>query len=190
MSSTADGRVFREEDPTATFESEQLDALRARSLEKSSVFNPAIDRSASGVVTAPHPVPPRPPTPTSPEFLGKGPAVLVLPSEPPPAAPPVAARAPTPAPPANVIVEAPAPAPVDVPSPPRVGAEPPAREAVVVRSHRRISTRIAVKPRRRVWRQVFKLALLALVVLCQPWWWNVGDLHARPPAPKSNVTAK
>jgi hypothetical protein len=52
-----------------------------------------------------------------------------------------------------------------------------------VRSHRRLTVRAVAKPRRRVWRQVIKLALLALVVVCQPWWWNVGDLNARPTPP-------
>ena len=37
----------------------------------------------------------------------------------------------------------------------------------------------AAKTRRRpVLKFFFKLALLAIVVACQPWWWNVGDLHA------------
>jgi hypothetical protein len=52
--------------------------------------------------------------------------------------------------------------------------------------------RAVAKPRRRVWGKVIKLALLALVVLCQPWWWNVGDLNARPtpPTPAAAAAAK
>ena len=175
MSSTADGRVFREEEPTGRFGQEQLDALRARSLEKSALLKASVDGPRADAVTASHaiPVPPaaRPPTPTSPEFLGKGAAVLVLPSEPPPA-PPVASPPPPP-----LVVEAPAP-------PPPAAVEPPAPPPAVVRSHRRLTTHALARPRRRVWRQVIKLALLALVVVCQPWWWNVGDLsaHATPPA--------
>jgi len=167
MSSTADGRVFREEEPTGRFGQEQLDALRARSLEKSALLKASVDGPRADAVTASHaiPVPPaaRPPTPTSPEFLGKSTAVLVLPSEPPPP-PAVVVEAPTPPPPPVVDRQAPAPA--------------------VVRSHRRLTTRALAKPRRRVWRQVIKLTLLALVMVCQPWWWNVGDLtaHATPPA--------
>jgi hypothetical protein len=181
MPSTAEGRAFREEDPTGRFESEQLDALRARSLEKSSMFNGAADGPRSDSITAAHPIPrppaPRPPTPTSPEFLGKSTAVLVLPSQPPPPAPLALAPAPAPAAPA-IEVEAPTPplAPVPAPAPPI---------PAVARSHRRISARAhtLVTPRRRIWRHVIKLALLAVVVVCQPWWWNVGDLTARPPAP-------
>jgi hypothetical protein len=165
MSSTADGRVFREEEPTGRFRQEQLDALRARSLEKSALLKASIDGPRSDSITTSHPIPvppaARPPTPTSPEFLGKSTAVLVLPSEPPPAP--------------SVVVEAPAPL-----APPAV--ERPAPAPAVVRSHRRLTTRALVKPRLRVWRHVIKLGLLALVVVCQPWWWNVGDLHARTPA--------
>ena len=64
----------------------------------------------------------------------------------------------------------------------------PAPAPAVVRSHRRLTTRaLGTTPRRRVWRQVIKLALLALVVVCQPWWWNVGDLNARPTPPKATA---
>jgi hypothetical protein len=172
MSSTADGRVFREEDPTSRFAEEQLDALRARSLEKSALLKASIEGPRSDSITAAHPIPvppaARPPTPTSPEFLGKSTAVLVLPSDPPPAP--------------SVVVEARAPLP-----PPAV--ERPAPAPAVVRSHRRLTTRALAEPRRRVWRQVIKLALLALVVVCQPWWWNIGDLHARPTA-RTTTAAK
>jgi hypothetical protein len=60
-----------------------------------------------------------------------------------------------------------------------------------VRSHRRLTTRVVAKPRRRIRRQVFRLVLLALVVLCQPWWWNIGDLNSRPtpPAPTAPAAA-
>jgi hypothetical protein len=206
MPNTSNGRVFREEDPTGKFESEQLDKLVARSVEKSAVLKASVD---GDFVTAPYPAatPPVPsgPTPSSPEFLGKGSAVLVLPSEPAaPAASPVfaAAIAPPPAPAAAVVhvpapppvQPAPAPAVLPAPAPTQPSAreaptQPAARAATVVRSHRRISARATVKPRRRVWRQVIKLALLALVVLCQPWWWNVGDLNARPTAPAAPAAA-
>ncbi len=147
MASTAEGRVFSEEQPTGRFSDETLDALRARSLEKSTMFTASLDGTPTGLV------PPQParqgPTQSRPEFLGKGAPVLVLPPEVAPA------RMPEP--------EPPAPAP---PSP-------------VVRSHRRLTVRAMAKPRRRrVWRHVFKLALLALVVVSQPWWWNIGDLTA------------
>jgi hypothetical protein len=196
MSSSADGRVFREEAPTGKLESEQLDALRARSLEKSSMFMGAIDGPRPDAVTASHPIPqppaPRPPTPTSPEFLSKSTAVLVgMPSAPPPPAPaPVFASAPAPAPaaaalaPPAVVVEAPAPPPAPA------ALERPALAPAVVRSHRRLTTRALAAPRWRVWRQVIKLALLTLVVLCQPWWWNVGDLNARPPPTTTTAAAK
>lgn len=136
MTSTADGRVFPEEEPTGKFESETLDALVARSLEKSAMFNASIDGPPVDAIPAP-----KGPTPSKPEFLGKSTAVLVLPPD---------------------------------PAPPAV--------SLVVRTHRRIAARAIAKPRRRVWRHVVKLALLALVVLCQPWWWNVGDLTAHRPA--------
>lgn len=172
MTSTAEGRVFPEEEPTGKFESETLDALRARSLEKSTVFNATLDGPAPELVTAPYPAarPPMGPTPSSPEFLGKGAPVLVLPSEPPPPAAP---------PPPVVIAPVPEPAPLaPVPGVP-----------AVERSHRRIRARAVARPRRRVWRHVFKLALLALVVLCQPWWWNIGDLSSRP-MPTTTTAAK
>jgi hypothetical protein len=57
----------------------------------------------------------------------------------------------------------------------------------MVRSHRRLTTRAVAKPRRRVWKHVFKLALLALVVFCQPWWWNIGDLNSRPTPPPATA---
>jgi hypothetical protein len=148
MTSTADGRVFPEEEPTGKFESETLDALVARSTEKSAMFNASIDGPPVDTIPAPHG-----PTQSKPEFLGKGAPVLVLPPDPAPESEPAPARA--------------APAPT---TPPAV--------ASVVRTHRRIAARAIATPRRRVWRHVVKLALLALVVLCQPWWWNVGDLTA------------
>jgi hypothetical protein len=202
MASTADGRVFREDDPTGQFDAEQLEALRARSLEKSAVFNASIDGPRPDAdVTAKHPIPqppPRPPTPTSPEFLGKSAAVIVgMPAPPPPAPAPVFAPPPAPAPaPAAaaaalqlppVIVEAPPPAPAPAPTPAVV--ETPALVPAVARSHRRITTRAVGSPRWRRWKQVIKLALLALVVFCQPWWWNVGDLNARPRPPTPPATA-
>jgi hypothetical protein len=209
MASTADGRVFREDDPTGQFDAEQLEALRARSLEKSAVFNASIDGPRPDDVTAPHPIPrppPRPPTPTSPEFLGKSTAVIVgMPSAPPPtpapvfaaATAPAAAPAPAPAPAAAaaalqlppVIVEAPAPPPPPAPAPTPAVVESPALVPAVARSHRRITSRTLGSPRWRRWRQVIKLALLALVVFCQPWWWNVGDLNARPTPPTAPATA-
>jgi hypothetical protein len=174
MSSTSDGRVFPEEEsPTGKFANEQLDVLLARSLEKSTVFNASLDGPPVDAITVPfrrtNPPPRAPsgPTPSSPEFLGKGPAVLVLPPEPEPA--------PAPAPPARVEVIEPPPA--------AAAAPPPRALALVVRTQPRISTHPATKPRRRVWRHVVKLALLALVVVCQPWWWNVGDLNAHRTAP-------
>ncbi len=189
MTSTAEGRVFPEEEPTGKFESETLDALRARSLEKSTVFNATLDGPPPELVTAPYPAarPPMGPTPSSPEFLGKGAPVLVLPSEPPPAAAPLLPVVVAPVPePAAAIVHAPAPAADPPPAPP--AAVPPV--PIVERSHRRIRARAVAKPRRRVWRHVFKLALLALVVLCQPWWWNIGDLSSRRPPPPTTTAAK
>jgi hypothetical protein len=84
-------------------------------------------------------------------------------------------------PPPAVVVDAPAPPPAPAP------LERPAPAPAVVRSHRRLTTRALGTPRRRVWRHVIKLALLALVVVCQPWWWNVGDLNARPTPPKTTT---
>jgi hypothetical protein len=153
MTSTADGRFFPEEEPTGKFESETLDALVARSLEKSAMFDASIDGPPVDAIPAP-----QGPSPSRPEFLGKSTAVLVLPADP---TPPKREPAPAPA------AAPPIPAPV-----------PTAAEAPVVRTHRRLTARALAKPRRRVWRHVVKLALLALVVLCQPWWWNVGDLSA------------
>lgn len=150
MTSTADGRLFPEEEPTGKFESETLDALVARSLEKSAMFDASIDGPPVDAIPSPHG-----PTPSKPEFLGKSTAVLVLPPDSAPELEPA-----PPPPPA-----APVPAP-------------PAASAPVVRTHRRIAARAIARPRRKAWRQVLKLALLALVVLCQPWWWNVGDLGA------------
>ena len=171
MANTADGRAFPEEEPTGKFETDTLDALVARSTEKSAMFNASIDGPPVDSITAPYPAATPPvaisPTQSSPEFLGKSTAVLVLPSEPPPPAPPA------PAPPKPVVV-------ADAPQPPPANVEPPRPTvaAPVVRTHRRISARAVAKRRRSVWRHVVKLALLALVVVCQPWWWNVGDLHA------------
>jgi hypothetical protein len=31
-------------------------------------------------------------------------------------------------------------------------------------------------------RRLATLALLSLVVFCQPWWWDVGDLRPHAPA--------
>jgi hypothetical protein len=208
MPSTSKGREsFPEGEATGKFEAEQLDKLVARSVEKSTVLKASPDPVSGDFVTAPYPAatPPAPsgPTPSSPEFLGKGSPVLVLPSEPPaPAASPVFAAAIAPPPPAAAAaVAVPAPPPV-APAPPPMGpapapavqpapapTQPAAREATVVRSHRRISARATVKPRRRIWWRVIKLALLALVVLCQPWWWNVGDLNARPTPPTAPTAA-
>lgn len=175
MTSTAEG-VFREEQPTGKFESETLEALRARSLEKSTMFNASLDGPPVDLVTAPYPAATSRalagPTPSSPEFLGKSTAVLVLPQEPAPA-PRAAPTAPPPAP-AGVAEVTP----------------PPPAAAPVVRTHRRLSARALVQPRRRVWRHVVKLALLALVVVCQPWWWNVGDLTAAHRGPATVTTAK
>jgi len=187
---STDGRAFREEEPTGRFKSEQLDALRARSLEKSSMFNASIEAPRVDVVTAPHPAAKPPaagPTPSSPEFLGKSTAVLVLPA----AVPEAKAPPPPPAPPPPAVIEAPAPPPAVVEAPAPAVVEPPApAPPVVVRSHRRLRVNAVATPRRRVWRHVIKLALLALVVVCQPWWWNVGDLTARPTArPTAPTTA-
>lgn len=164
MASTAEGRVFSEEQPTGKFSDETLDALRARSLEKSTMFDASVDGTPTGLVPAPLPAP-QGPTQSRPEFLGKGAPVLVLPPE-------VA--------PARVPVPEPTAPPAPAVTPPAPSPEPAhARPSPVVRSHRRLTARALARPRRRrVWRHVFKLALLALVVVCQPWWWNVGDLTA------------
>lgn len=161
MAKSAEQRVFPEEEPTGKFSDETLDALVARSTEKSSMFNASLDGTPTALVPVPLPAP-QGPTPSRPEFLGKGAPVLVLPAH--------AERLPAPSP-------SPAITPQPQPSSPEPLREPPA--PVVVRTHRRLTARaMAARPRRRVWRHVLKLALLALVVVCQPWWWNVGDLTA------------
>lgn len=99
------------------------------------------------------PPPPAPAAGATPGFLAKPAAVLVLPE----------ALAP--------------PRPRLVPSP--------SRSAVALPAPRR---RCAVAAAPVTWgafvrRRLFALALLGVVVGSQPWWWNVGNLRARPPAP-------
>lgn len=162
MTTRSVARVFGEEEqPTGKFASEQLDALVARSLEKSTMFNASLDGPSLEVVTPPAPAPS--PTQSSPEFLGKSAAVLVLSPEPEPVTEP----------------KRDAPAPLLAP-PPVAAALPIAEPAVHART--RAATRSVVIRRRSAWRHVLKLALLAMVVASQPWWWNVGDLHGRLPA--------
>lgn len=157
-------RVFGEEEqPTGKFASEQLDALVARSLEKSTMFNASLDGPSLEVVAPPVPAQTPGPTQSSPEFLGKSAAVLVLPAQPEPVPEPKR--------------EAPAP----------LVAPPPVATALtiavpVARPRRTTATRSGVIRRPSAWRHVVKLALLAMVVASQPWWWNVGDLHGRAPA--------
>lgn len=186
MTSSSDLRAFVDGDPTGRFETEQLDALLAHSLEASTVF--AKNALGSSAPPAPPPRPPLPP-PRAPslsgQFLTKGSPVLVLPeARPEPAREPMRSSAPPPPlrpPPEvlpSVVVEFEALAPP---------AALPIVTTVIARAPRaREARRVAVaKTRRRpVLKFFFKLALLALVVACQPGWWNVGDLHpARDAAP-------
>jgi hypothetical protein len=39
-------------------------------------------------------------------------------------------------------------------------------------------------------RRLFALAIIATVVASQPWWWNIGDLHARPPRAQQSAAAQ
>lgn len=167
MANSSDGRLFPEEEaPTGKFAGEQLDALVARSLEKSTMFDASLDGPPADVI--PVAGPPTGPTPSAPEFLGKGAAVLVLPAEAEPAPPPLVRVETRERPAAASAV------PV-VPVVPLVPIVP------AVRTRPRISARPDARPRRARIR-VLKLALLALVVACQPWWWNVGDVSAHPKA--------
>jgi hypothetical protein len=137
-------------------------------------------------------------------FLEKSGAILVLPETPAPPpedAAPAAAREPVSAiqpirAPAIEPVAAPAIAPVAAPVIQSVAAltiEPirapaiersPAPHVVVMRPRR--SARRAALPRApyTVWQflrcRLMLLALLALIVASQPWWWNIGSLRVRP----------
>jgi hypothetical protein len=99
-------------------------------------------------------VPRREPTVSRPDFLTKSTAVLVLPAP----------------------KAAPAPAPSTFPVPASAPAPKPSQQPTVVITHRRVR-RVSRSVLRR---RLFTLALLGLVVACQPWWWNVGDLHSHP----------
>jgi hypothetical protein len=171
MSSNSDLRAFLEDDLTVRFEAEQLGALVSRSLEASTMFETGTEGATLAAITAPCPA--ARPSPSRPDFLEKGPAVLVLPeSELPRALEPVRqpsprkALAPTPARP---VIAVPIPMPI-----PAAAAEP--------RVPRKPAVRRRVERHSGVGWQLFKLSLLWLAVACQPWWWNVGDLHGPPAA--------
>jgi hypothetical protein len=179
MASSSDLRVFVDGDPTTRFQTGQLEALVSRSLEKSTMFDASSGRPVDATAAAPPASSPTPPP--SGEYLAKGAAILVLPE----AAAPVAPVAPVVAPassapqllPPGVLVPV-----IEVRSPPRVVEQPSIQAAPPVRRPRRAAVVRARTVRRSLSRHVLKLALLGLVVFCQPWWWNVGDLHARPVA--------
>ena len=211
MTSSSDLRAFADVEATGRFEAEQLDALLARSLEASTMFakHPPRNTPPPAAPRPPPLPPPRAPS-LSGQFLSKGPAVLAFPE---PAHEPVRSSAP-PAPlrpppevlPSVVVVIEEPPAPVGavtvapvlmvVPDAPPMVADvlvteaagiAPVEHSIVVAVPRRRKARALARrtaPRWAVMRFFAKLALLALVVACQPWWWNVGDLHpARVTAP-------
>ncbi|HEY8090354.1 MAG TPA: hypothetical protein VIF09_20975 [Polyangiaceae bacterium] len=163
-------RVFIDGEPTRRFETEQLDALLTRSLEKSTMFSPKTGEPVDAKPVHPPPPPPAAGAPPrapslSGQFLTKGAPVLVLPEPPPAPAPaPALTLAPAPAPaPTLALALAHTPSPTLVPIIPRRPRPAPARPR----------TR-----RRPLLKATLKLALLAVVVACQPWWWNVGDVQA------------
>jgi hypothetical protein len=206
MTSSSDLRALIDGEPTGRFEAEQLDALLTRSLEASTMFaatagNPAAPRPAPAL--APPPVPAARAPSLSGQFLTKGSPVLVLPepaiervhavAPPPPLRPPpevlpsVVVALESPPPPRPPVTVAPILMAVpQAPQAPPLVALPIAAPAVARAPRRRKARAVAAaKTRRRpVLKFFFKLALLAIVVACQPWWWNVGDLHsARSTAP-------
>jgi hypothetical protein len=182
-----------EGEATGRFSAAQLGALVSRSVQASTMFRPRRSAPSIEVVTAPPkeigaappstarppPALSREPTPSSPGFLTKSTAVLLLadivPTAPvpqPPAPPP-----PVPCLPAAAPTSPPAAAPRAIPVPALVPFAAP-------RNHprtREVSARVVVR-RGAFRRRLLTLGLLGLVVACQPWWWNVGDLRSRPSA--------
>ena len=154
---------IEEGDQTSRFSGSQLTELVLQSIEASTMFRGRDDAPALETVVAPPP--PAASAVAAPGFLAKPAAVLVLPD-----APALARPASLPAP------------PVVAPSLSR-SAHSPSRSAIPLPTARRRRA-VSAAPVARggyVRRRLFALGLLGVVVACQPWWWNVGDLHAHPP---------
>jgi hypothetical protein len=172
-----------EEDATCRFPVGQLRELVTRSTDASTTFEEQVEPSGiERVVPAA-----REPTVTSPEFLAKGEAVLLLSdaSAIVPRAVPVAmvGEAPT----ATTPGEVPAATTGEVlatvaykPYGARAGIEPAILTEVASTVRRRRSAARAPTSARGGFlkRRLLALALLGVVVASQPWWWNVGDLRA------------
>jgi len=149
---------------TSTFSVATLLDLVARTTDDTAGDDwPSEAPTAPAAASDPRP----PPSESRVELLTRPTPVLVFPE--PPA---VAAREPP--------LQSPAPArgpePRRKPEPPHVAPVRPLATTVVSR-HRR-EARARAHARRSVRLRLFCLAVLAGVVSSQPWWWNVGDLHA------------
>jgi len=196
-------------DPTGAFSVATLRDLIARTADDPAPAPPQAPPSPSS--PAPSPAPPVPPalspSPSRPELLSKGAPLLVFASEPPPAPRREVSHHEMPPPPPNpptveVAPEAP-PVEVLVPVLPAPAMEVPRRpQATTVIVERRAASRRrparsklaapSLWSRRWSWveRRVLALALLALVVASQPWWWNVGDVRSSPPPVKAQAASR
>lgn len=155
--------MYRDEDDplcqTTPFSVATLRDLVARSTDDRSRVapEPTASPTVSKHVAGPAPRAMEAPPPI--DILAKGAPVLVFPEPPPPPPPP--ARVPRPvAPLPSVMVET---TPVR-----RVRAQRPKRGVAVVRGGF-------------FQRRLLALALLALAVASQPWWWNLGDVRPHRP---------
>jgi hypothetical protein len=154
----ASAPAFGEEEPTGRFSTGQLNALVTRSLEKSTMFTTPEQSGIERML----PEPPEAPAPAVPNAAPM-PTAALLP------APTLAAPAP-----AIVPLGSTQGSPTALPMWSQVTRE---------RSGRRIAPSARAARRRGfVQRRLLALALLGVVIACQPWWWNVGDLRTHPPA--------
>jgi hypothetical protein len=169
-----------EDKPTSQFSAWQLRELVSRSTEKSTMLADPPERSGIELVV------PRPECAresSTPGFLAKSSAVLVLPEAPVPPPPTSAVRliqasdvvAPTAVAPTVVAPTVVAPtvvAPIAALAVPRPDL-----------SFEAAPRRTRIKARQGfIQRRLVALALLGAVVACQPWWWNVGDVRGRTSA--------
>jgi hypothetical protein len=160
-----------EQQPTCRFSVGQLRELVTRSTERSTLF--PSDPEQSGIEAVVPESGERLAAPSSPGFLAKSTAVLVLPEAP---APPEPAATPILAP----AVPEPAAVPILAPPVPEPVLARPRAVPARIRRMRASRARPRVTPQRGfLRRRLFALALLGAVVMCQPWWWNVGDLRGR-----------
>jgi len=75
MISKPDAREVREEDPTCRFSEEQLESLKARSVEGSVMSEASLEGASFEAITAQYPAA-TPPCSSLPELLGERPASL------------------------------------------------------------------------------------------------------------------